>query len=125
MAGSPSAVHSVYPDLATLALADYRETAAKFQKEWHVKEPHRQFDFAPHVKSHALVSVINRGLIYNSLERQYTQIQVCFMTRAFVLSLRSPSKPSFYARGPRQSHRIPPTGLTHLRRGLRTIGRAH
>ncbi|PKS06907.1 hypothetical protein jhhlp_005502 [Lomentospora prolificans] len=54
----------------------YRETAAKFQKEWHIKEPHRHFDFAPHVQSHALVSVINRGLLYNSLEREYAQRQV-------------------------------------------------
>jgi transducin (beta)-like 1 len=55
---------------------NYRETAAKFQKEWHVKEPHRQFEFAPHVQGHALISVINRGLIYNSLERQHATSQV-------------------------------------------------
>ncbi|PWI73934.1 WD domain-containing protein [Purpureocillium lilacinum] len=48
---------------------NYRETAAKFQKEWHVKEPHRDFDFARHVKGHALVSVVNRGLLYYALER--------------------------------------------------------
>lgn len=85
MAGnSPQCLRSVYPDLAILARADYRETAAKFQKEWHVKEPHRHFDFAPHVKSHALVSVINRGLVYHSLERQYAQRKVCFMIHASV-----------------------------------------
>ncbi|OAQ72967.1 WD repeat protein [Pochonia chlamydosporia 170] len=50
---------------------NYRETAAKFQKEWHVKEPHRDFPFAPHVKGHALVSVVNRGLLYYALEREY------------------------------------------------------
>ncbi|EWG36938.1 hypothetical protein FVEG_00784 [Fusarium verticillioides 7600] len=50
---------------------NYRETAAKFQKEWHVKQPHREFAFAPHVKSHALVSVINRGLVYHALEREH------------------------------------------------------
>lgn len=59
-----------------LTLTDYRETAAKFQKEWHVREPHRQFDFAPHVKSHALVSVLNRGLSYYALEREYANRQV-------------------------------------------------
>ena len=53
--------------------ADYRETALKFQKEWHVEEPHRQLDFARHVKSHALVNVINKGLLYNSLEREFAQ----------------------------------------------------
>ncbi|KAI5462291.1 WD40-repeat-containing domain protein [Mariannaea sp. PMI_226] len=55
---------------------NYRETAAKFQKEWHVKAPHREFSFARHVKSHALVSVINRGLLYYSLERDHKRNQV-------------------------------------------------
>ncbi|KAI0392536.1 WD40 repeat-like protein [Xylariaceae sp. FL0594] len=52
---------------------NYRETAVKFQKEWHVREPHRQLDFAPYVKSHALVNVLNKGLLYHSLEREYEQ----------------------------------------------------
>ncbi|RFN53108.1 hypothetical protein FIE12Z_2692 [Fusarium flagelliforme] len=52
---------------------NYRETAAKFQKEWHVKQPHREFAFARHVKSHALVSVINRGLQYHALEREHAR----------------------------------------------------
>lgn len=55
---------------------NYRETAAKFQKEWHVKQPHRDFDFARHVKSHALVSVINRGLLYHALEREHAHNQL-------------------------------------------------
>ena len=54
-----------------LGAADYRETAAKFQKEWRVEAPHRHFDFAIHVKNYALVSVLNKGLIYQSLERDY------------------------------------------------------
>ncbi|KAM5355670.1 hypothetical protein ACJ41O_002316 [Fusarium nematophilum] len=54
----------------------YRETAAKFQKEWHVKQPHRDFAFARHVKSHALVSVINRGLLYHALEREHARKQL-------------------------------------------------
>ncbi|KAI1780978.1 WD40 repeat-like protein [Hypoxylon cercidicola] len=54
---------------------NYRETAVKFQKEWHVEKPHQQLDFAQHVKSHALVNVINKGLLYNSLERDYAQSQ--------------------------------------------------
>ncbi|KAI1815706.1 WD40 repeat-like protein [Poronia punctata] len=52
---------------------NYRETALKFQKEWHVREPHRELDFAPYVKSHALVNVLNKGLLYHSLEREYAQ----------------------------------------------------
>lgn len=55
---------------------DYRETAAKFQKEWHVKEPQRDFDFARHVKGRALVSVVNSGLIYYALEREHARHQV-------------------------------------------------
>lgn len=57
-------------------MTDYRETAAKFQKEWHVKEPHRDLPFARHVKGHALVSIINRGLVYQALEREYARSQV-------------------------------------------------
>ncbi|KAH7367254.1 WD40-repeat-containing domain protein [Plectosphaerella cucumerina] len=52
---------------------NYREAAAKFQKEWHISEPHRHFDFARHVKSHALVSVVNKGLCYNALEREHAR----------------------------------------------------
>lgn len=59
-----------------LTFSDYRETAAKFQKEWHVKEPHRDLEFAPHVEGHALVSVVNRGLLYQALEREHTRKQV-------------------------------------------------
>ncbi|RDA94804.1 hypothetical protein CP533_4242 [Ophiocordyceps camponoti-saundersi (nom. inval.)] len=55
---------------------NYRETAAKFQKEWHVREPHRDFDFARHVKGHALVSVVNRGLLYSALERDFALNQL-------------------------------------------------
>lgn len=54
-------------------ITDYRETAAKFQKEWRVQKPHRDFPYARHVKSHALVSVINRGLLYYALERDHAR----------------------------------------------------
>ncbi|KAG6036074.1 hypothetical protein E4U41_005775 [Claviceps citrina] len=50
---------------------NYRETAAKFQKEWHVKQPHRDFAFAPHVKGRALISVVNSGLLYYALKRDF------------------------------------------------------
>ncbi|KAL7795203.1 WD40 repeat-like protein [Trichoderma ceciliae] len=55
---------------------NYRETAAKFQKEWHVREPQRDFDFARHVKGRALVSVVNSGLIYYALEREHARRQM-------------------------------------------------
>ncbi|KAF9877663.1 WD g-beta repeat containing protein [Colletotrichum karsti] len=53
--------------------SNYRETAVKLQKEWHCPQPHRQFDFANHVKSHALVSIINKGLLYQALEREHAK----------------------------------------------------
>jgi transducin (beta)-like 1 len=69
-------------------VADYRETAAKFQKEWHVQEPHRHFEFAPHVKSHALVSVVNRGLLYYAIERERAKIQVWLPQHVLLLRYR-------------------------------------
>ncbi|EHK24425.1 uncharacterized protein TRIVIDRAFT_212206 [Trichoderma virens Gv29-8] len=60
----------------TPSKSHYRETAAKFQKEWHVKEPQRDFDFARHVKGRALVSVVNSGLIYYALEREHSRRQM-------------------------------------------------
>ncbi|KOS22891.1 F-box-like/WD repeat-containing protein [Escovopsis weberi] len=55
---------------------NYRETAAKFQKEWKVKEPHRSLAFARHVKGHALVSILNSGLVYLALEREHARRQL-------------------------------------------------
>ncbi|CAK7271122.1 hypothetical protein SEPCBS57363_004456 [Sporothrix epigloea] len=49
---------------------NYRDTAAKFQKEWHINAPHRDFEFAPYVKTQALVNVVNKGLNYLALERR-------------------------------------------------------
>ncbi|CAG9939008.1 unnamed protein product [Clonostachys rosea f. rosea IK726] len=76
----PASLMTAVPELIwrylTDSNADYRETAAKFQKEWHIKEPHQEFPFAPHVKGHALVSIINRGLLYHALERQHIANQV-------------------------------------------------
>ncbi|KAK0741046.1 WD40-repeat-containing domain protein [Schizothecium vesticola] len=51
--------------------SNYPETAAKLQKEWRVHAPHRQFDFAPHVNTYALVSLLNKGLVYEDFQRQY------------------------------------------------------
>lgn len=59
----------------TIALLDYCETAIRLQKEWNMEDPQR-LSFAPHVKSHALVSILNRGLIYNMHERRFAASQV-------------------------------------------------
>jgi hypothetical protein len=47
---------------------DYRETAVRLQKEWNIEDP-QHLPFAPHVTNHALVDVLNRGLLYNIIER--------------------------------------------------------
>ncbi|KAK4150184.1 WD40-repeat-containing domain protein [Chaetomidium leptoderma] len=55
--------------------SNYRETAAKLQKEWRIHQPHRQFDFASHVNTYALVSLLNKGLIYEDYQRQFAAAQ--------------------------------------------------
>ncbi|KAL2147846.1 hypothetical protein VTI28DRAFT_3324 [Corynascus sepedonium] len=55
--------------------SNYRETAAKLQKEWRVHQPHRQFDFASHVNTYALVSLLNKGLIYEDYQRKFAAAQ--------------------------------------------------
>lgn len=41
-----------------------------------MQAPHRHFDFAPHVKTYALVEVLNKGLVYEELEWDFAQSQV-------------------------------------------------
>jgi len=53
---------------------DYRETALRLQKEWNMENP-QQLPFAPHVTDHALVAVLNRGLLYNAVEREFAQVR--------------------------------------------------
>ncbi|KAE8445476.1 hypothetical protein EG329_013366 [Mollisiaceae sp. DMI_Dod_QoI] len=52
--------------------SDYRDTAVRLQKEWNIQDP-QQLPFAPHVDAHALVRVLNRGLLYNGQERDATK----------------------------------------------------
>ncbi|KAK0634614.1 WD40-repeat-containing domain protein [Bombardia bombarda] len=54
---------------------DYRETAAKLQKEWRVQAPHRDFEFAAHVNTYALVTLLNEGLILEEYQRQFKETQ--------------------------------------------------
>lgn len=69
----PDEVSLTWSDFPLPPAADYRDTAAKFQKEWRVAEPHRHFTFAPHVRDQALVQALNRGLQYYSLEREFAK----------------------------------------------------
>ncbi|KAK4209587.1 lish protein [Rhypophila decipiens] len=55
--------------------SNYRETAAKLQKEWRIQAPHKHFDFAQHVNVYALVSLLNKGLIYEEYERRHSLSQ--------------------------------------------------
>ncbi|KAK2625802.1 hypothetical protein QTJ16_005114 [Diplocarpon rosae] len=55
-----------------LVESDYSETAVRLQKEWDIRDP-QELPFAPHVKNHALVAVLNRGLLYNVQERELVQ----------------------------------------------------
>lgn len=76
-----------------LTTTDYRETAAKLQKEWRVHQPQRQLDFAPHVNPYALVSLLNKGLIYEDYQRQFAaqQQKVCkFVLRALQYPISAP-----------------------------------
>ncbi|KAH6712902.1 WD repeat protein [Leptodontidium sp. 2 PMI_412] len=57
-----------------LVESDYKETAVRLQQEWNTQDP-QQLPFAPHVTNHALVAVLNRGLLYNVQERDLTQLQ--------------------------------------------------
>ncbi|KAK0102477.1 hypothetical protein ONS95_006096 [Cadophora gregata] len=56
-----------------LVESDYKETAVRLQQEWNIQDP-QQLSFAPHVTNHALVAVLNRGLLYNVQERELTQL---------------------------------------------------
>ncbi|KAI9734803.1 MAG: hypothetical protein M1818_006790 [Claussenomyces sp. TS43310] len=49
--------------------SNYLDTAVNLQKEWNVPDPQQHFDFAPHVRHHTLVHVLQRGLLYSEAER--------------------------------------------------------
>jgi hypothetical protein len=68
-------ISCVWPSVRTNhGASDYRETATRLQKEWNVPDP-QQLPFAPHVTHHALVAVLNRGLLYNVQEREPEQVR--------------------------------------------------
>ena len=53
---------------------DYKETAVRLQKEWNIQDP-QQLPYAPLVEHHALVSVLNRGLLYNTQQSDARQVR--------------------------------------------------
>jgi hypothetical protein len=58
---------------ADLDSVDYKETALRLQKEWNLENP-EQLPFASHVTNHALVAVLNKGLLYNACERESARV---------------------------------------------------
>jgi len=62
---------SILPKLTSCV--DYRETATKLQSEWNLEDP-QTLEFAPHVGNHALVAVLQRGLLYHEAERLLAQV---------------------------------------------------
>ena len=58
---------------ADLGSLDYKETATRLQKEWNLENP-QHLPFASHVTNHALVSVLNKGLLYNACERESARV---------------------------------------------------
>ncbi|KAI9644122.1 hypothetical protein NHQ30_007475 [Ciborinia camelliae] len=48
----------------------YEVTARHLQKEWDVKQPTEELPFAPHVGKHALVSILNKGLLFDAYSRE-------------------------------------------------------
>ena len=58
---------------AEYILLGYEESAVRLQKEWNHPDP-QQLSCAPHVPNHALVVLLNRGLMYNVNERENLQV---------------------------------------------------
>ncbi|KAK4667223.1 hypothetical protein QC763_307300 [Podospora pseudopauciseta] len=71
--------------------SNYRETAAKLQKEWRIQTPHRHFDYAPHVKTYALVNLLNKGLQFEAYERQFAEQKVWWPDFIVVVKLTRPA----------------------------------
>ncbi|TVY46052.1 F-box-like/WD repeat-containing protein [Lachnellula occidentalis] len=53
----------------------YEESAVRLQKEWNHPDP-QQLSCAPHVPNHALVALLNRGLMYAVNERENLQVRI-------------------------------------------------
>ena len=56
-----------------ISLAGYEGAARHLSKEWDVQQPDL-LPFAPHVGKHALVSVLNKGLLYDAYNREASRV---------------------------------------------------
>jgi hypothetical protein len=75
----------------------YVDAAVHLQKQWNVEDP-QQLPFAPHVTSnHALVTIVNKGLLYNACERDAKLVRGILLfsimiTIIFITLSQSPSQ---------------------------------
>ncbi|KAG4026076.1 hypothetical protein MFRU_045g00210 [Monilinia fructicola] len=53
-----------------LVESGYEDTACHLSKEWDIKQPDEELPFATHVGKHALVSVLNNGLLFDAYKRE-------------------------------------------------------
>ncbi|RAL58799.1 hypothetical protein DID88_009109 [Monilinia fructigena] len=53
-----------------LVESGYEDTACHLSKEWDIKQPEEELPFATHVGKHALVSVLNNGLLFDAYKRE-------------------------------------------------------
>ncbi|CAG8975753.1 hypothetical protein HYALB_00009271 [Hymenoscyphus albidus] len=51
----------------------YQETAVRLQKEWNTPDP-QKLPCAPYVPNHALVVLLNRGLVYSAIAGDHAQV---------------------------------------------------
>ncbi|EPE30668.1 Putative isomerase YbhE [Glarea lozoyensis ATCC 20868] len=59
--------------ILTAISSGYQETAVRLQKEWNVQDP-QSLSCAPHVPNHALVVLLNRGLVYTAIDRELAEV---------------------------------------------------
>lgn len=54
---------------------EYGQTAQMLQQEWRMPDPQQQLPFAGHVRIHALIKILNKGLDLHDMQRR--TIRVC------------------------------------------------
>ena len=57
--------------LMVCVLAGYGEAAVRLQRDWKLQP--ESLPFASHVRSHALVSLVQKGLLYHEIEQAIDQ----------------------------------------------------
>lgn len=63
----------------------YGEAAVKLQRDWH-PDP-QNLPFAQHIKTHALVVLMQKGLQYHEIEHSFDQVGHISLTNSSTFSL--------------------------------------